>query len=223
MARRAEHKERLRCERIARDHEAARRAARTRRVRIGTGAAVALIAIAAVAVAVASSGGNGGGGSPAPAPKLSQVQARSLPHQIAANIRQANQVIDTPVQDKLASLRGVPVVVNQWASWCPNCKFEFPFFQHLAQRYRGQVAFLGLDSQDSKGNAEDFLRGHPVDYPSVFDHSAAQAASLGGGQAWPTTFFINAAGQRVFVHIGAYASEQALDTDIQRYANPTRS
>jgi thiol-disulfide isomerase/thioredoxin len=132
-------------------------------------------------------------------------------------------VIDASVQDRLTSLKGVPVVVNQWASWCPNCKFEFPFFQHLSKRYRGQVAFLGLDSQDSKGKAEDFLSTHPVEYPSVFDQSAAQAASIGGGQAWPTTFFFNSVGQRVFVHVGAYASEQALAADIQRYANPTRS
>jgi thiol-disulfide isomerase/thioredoxin len=224
MARRAEHKERLCQERAAREREAARRAARVKRLRFAAGGTVALLAVAAVAVALASSGG---GGTRAPAsarqPTLSQSEARSLPHQIAANIRQANQVIDTPVQEKLASLKGVPVVVNQWASWCPNCKFEFPFFEHLAQRYRGQVAFLGLDSQDSRGNAEDFLRGHPLDYPSVFDQSAAQAASLGGGQAWPTTFFFNAAGERVYVHVGAYASEQALAADIQRYARPARS
>jgi thiol-disulfide isomerase/thioredoxin len=225
MASRAQEKERLRRERIAREQEEARRPARAGRLRLGAGGGIALIAVAAVAVAVASSGGSGGSrsSSSAPPPKLSQAEARSLPHQIAANIRQANQVIDTSVQDKLASLRGVPVVVNQWASWCPNCKFEFPFFQHLAQRYRNQVAFLGLDSQDSKGNAADFLRGHPVDYPSVFDQSAAQAASLGGGQAWPTTFFFNAAGERVYVHVGAYASEQALAADIKRYANPSRS
>lgn len=224
MARRAQDKERLRRERSAREQEAARRAARKRRLQLGAGAAAALIIAALVAVAAANSGGGGSGAkSAAAAPKLSQADARSLPPQIAANVKQANQVIDTSVQAKLASLRGVPVVVNQWASWCPNCKFEFPFFQDLSQRYRGKVAFLGLDSQDSKGNAENFLSTHPVDYPSVFDQSAAQAASIGGGQAWPTTFFFNSAGQRVFVHVGAYASEQALAADIQRYANPMRS
>jgi thiol-disulfide isomerase/thioredoxin len=224
MARRAQDKERLRRERLARQQEAAREAARKRRLRLGAGGGAAVIIVAVVAVAVANSGGGGGGAkSAAAAPKLSQAEARSLPPQIAANVKQANRVIDTSVQAKLASLRGVPVVVNQRASWCPNCKFEFPFFQHLSQRYRGQVAFLGLDSQDSKGNAEDFLSTHPVNYPSVFDQSAAQAQSLGGGQAWPTTFFFNSAGQRVFVHVGAYASEQALAADIRRYANPTRS
>ena len=223
MAGRAQRKERLRQERIAREQEAARRATPAKRLRFAAGGVVALIAVAAVAVAVASSGGGGGAPAPAQQPRLSQSGVRSLPRQVAANFRQANQVIETSVQDKLASLKGVPVVVNQWASWCPNCKFEFPFFQHLAKRYSGQVAFLGLDSQDSKGNAEHFLRSHPVDYPSVFDKSAAQAASLGGGQAWPTTFFFNAAGQRVYVHVGAYASEQALAADIQRYANPSRS
>jgi thiol-disulfide isomerase/thioredoxin len=197
----------------------------SKRLRLAAAGAVALLAVAAVVVAVAASG-RGGGGSvrqPAPQPNLSPAATAGLPRQIAANLKQANQVIDMPIAAKLVSLRGVPVVVNQWASWCPNCRFEFPFFQHLARRYLRQVAFVGLDSQDSKDGAEGFLERHPVDYPSVFDHSAGQAISLGGGQAWPTTFFFNAAGQRAFVHIGAYASEQSLAADILRYAQPQRS
>jgi thiol-disulfide isomerase/thioredoxin len=141
-----------------------------------------------------------------------------VPSQLAANIAEANRVIDTPVGPKLAALRGAPVVVNQWASWCPNCKSEFPFFQREAQRYRRQVAFLGLDAEDQRADAESFLRQFPVNYPSVFDPSAQQAASLGGGQGWPTTFFIDRTGSETFLHEGAYASEALLDRDIRRYA-----
>ena len=141
-----------------------------------------------------------------------------VPRQISANIAEENQVIETPVTAKLAALKGVPVVVNQWASWCPNCKAEFPFFQRESQRYDRRVAFLGLDAQDQRAGAEDFLKKFPVNYPSVFDQSAQQAASLGGGQGWPTTFFIDRAGNETFVHDGAYSSEALLDQDIRRYA-----
>ena len=154
--------------------------------------------------------------SAAPAPPARP--SAGLPSQIAANIAEQNRVIETPIQAKLAAMKGVPVVVNQWASWCPNCKAEFPYFQRDAQRYDRRVAFLGLDAQDQRSGAEEFLKRFPVDYPSVFDQSAQQAASLGGGQGWPTTFFIDRSGNETFVHEGAYASEAQLERDVRRYA-----
>ena len=152
------------------------------------------------------------------APALPPSAAGGLPAQIAGNAAEENKVIETPIEAKLATLRGVPVVVNQWASWCPNCKAEFPFFQRESQRYAKQIAFLGLDAQDQRSGAEAFLRKLPVNYPSIFDPTAQQAASIGGGQGWPTTFFIDRTGKETFVHEGAYASEATLDRDIQRYA-----
>jgi cytochrome c biogenesis protein CcmG/thiol:disulfide interchange protein DsbE len=222
MSRRAQQKERLRQERLEAERAAAAEG-RTRLLKRAAVGGIAALAIAGIAVAVASSGSGGGSTkaqSAGAAPKLSKREAASLPRPIARNIREANQVVDGSVQTKLASLKGVPVVVNQWASWCPNCKSEFPFFQRLSQRYRSQVAFVGLDSQDSRSNAESFLRQFPVDYPSIYDRNAGEAASIGGGQAWPTTVFFDASGQRTFVHIGGYATEQTLDADIQRYARP---
>jgi thiol-disulfide isomerase/thioredoxin len=114
-------------------------------------------------------------------------------------------------------------VVNQWASWCPNCKQEFPFSQQLAHTYERRVAFVGLDSQDSRGDAEAFLRGFPVTYPSLYDPSAAQARSIGGGQGWPTTFFYDRTGRQTYVRQGGYTSLESLRADIQRYALGTTS
>jgi thiol-disulfide isomerase/thioredoxin len=114
-------------------------------------------------------------------------------------------------------------VVNQWASWCPNCKQEFPFSQQLAHTYERRVAFVGLDSQDSRGDAEAFLRGFPVTYPSLYDPSAAQARSIGGGQGWPTTFFYDRTGRQTYVRQGGYTSLESLRANIQRYALRTTS
>ena len=217
MARRARDNERYRRKRLEAERAAAARVKRRQLMLAGGGiAAAALVVVAVVAVAP---GGDGGGASGAPpTPKLSAKERGSLPKQVAQNLSEANQVVNTSLSAKLSSLRGVPVVVNQWASWCPNCKFEFPFFQQDANRFQKEVAFLGLDSQDDQGDAEGFLKQYPVPYPSIFDQSASEAASIGAGQSWPTTVFIDPSGQVVNVHIGAYATEAQLRADIERYA-----
>jgi cytochrome c biogenesis protein CcmG/thiol:disulfide interchange protein DsbE len=216
MSSRRSDKERRRAERLAAADTVAARAKR-RRWAIVLGA-VTSVGVIATIVAIAAGGSGGGNSTPAqPPPKLAAGQRHGVPRQISAELRQANQVIDTPLQSELAKLRGVPVVVNQWASWCPNCKFEFPFFQRESRRFRKQVAFLGLDSQDSQGNAEAFLNQYPVTYPSVFDQDASQAASIGAGRSWPTTIFFGRSGQPVNVHIGAYPTEALLRADIERY------
>jgi cytochrome c biogenesis protein CcmG, thiol:disulfide interchange protein DsbE len=188
-------------------------------MRILAAGVAGLVAVAGVTAAVVSArNDNGAVRASRPQPKPTSAELTALPAAIRANLREANRVVDTSIQAKLAALRGVPVVVNQWASWCPNCKAEFPFFQQLAKRYRGQVAFLGLDSQDSRGNAEDFLKQYPVEYPSIYDQSAAQAQSIGGGQGWPTTIYINKDGRRTFIRPGGYTTLESLDADIRQYA-----
>jgi cytochrome c biogenesis protein CcmG, thiol:disulfide interchange protein DsbE len=143
---------------------------------------------------------------------------RRVPDVIRANLREGNRVVDGRLQDRLAALKGVPVVVNQWASWCPPCRAELPLFKQLADRYRTQVAFVGLNSRDERAAAERFLREFPVQYPSVFDGEAEQARSIGAGTSWPTTVFYDAAGDVRLIHRGGYATVDALDADIRAYA-----
>jgi len=126
-------------------------------------------------------------------------------------------VIDENVTARLAKLKGVPVVVNMWASWCPNCRAEFGYFQGLSKAYDGKVAFLGLDSNDNRGDAESFLKQFPVPYPSINDPGADQARSVGARLGWPTTIFYDAKGKRRFVRQGGYTSQGSLDADIRAY------
>ena len=119
---------------------------------------------------------------------------------------------------RVSSLRGVPVVVNQWASWCGPCKFEFPFFGALARKYEGEVAFLGVNSQDAEQDARDFLADNEVPFPHYFDQDVEIARLFGGGRAWPTTAFYDRRGRLAFTHAGAYKDEAALEADIRRYA-----
>ncbi len=82
----------------------------------------------------------------------------------------------------------------------------------------GEVAFVGLNSQDERGAAEDFMDEIPVGFPSIFDPDAGVAATFGGGQVWPTTMFFDRNGKLVNVKLGAYATAELLDDDIRRFA-----
>jgi cytochrome oxidase Cu insertion factor (SCO1/SenC/PrrC family)/thiol-disulfide isomerase/thioredoxin len=115
---------------------------------------------------------------------------------------------------RLAALRGHPVVVNAWASWCPPCRSELPLFATAARRFGGRVAFVGLDVSDADGRARAFLAGQPVGYPSYSDVDGAVARSLGAPQGLPVTLFLDANGRVFHVHAGAYASERALGEDV---------
>ena len=110
------------------------------------------------------------------------------------------------------------MVVNQWASWCGPCRYEFPFFEHMARRYGDRVGFLGVNSKDGREAALRFLKDHPVPYPHYFDPDAKIARVFRGGRAFPTTAFYDEAGRLAFVHIGAYADEEKLEADIRSYA-----
>lgn len=232
MATRKSENEARRQRRLAQERDSEERAKRRgNRIYRSLGAVVIAIAVAVTVVIVTSNTSNSVdsvdssrlapvaensstvAGFPTP-PGRRPVGAAAV---LVANTRQADRVLDTTIQAKLAQLPGVPVVINQWASWCPNCRAEFPFFQQAGRRYAKRIAFVGLDSQDSQSNAQAFLGRFPVDYPSVFDQNASQAQSLGAGQGWPTTIYLNAKHQITNVHVGAYQSLQSLEQDISHY------
>lgn len=172
-----------------------------------------------VLAACGGSGGGAGGADAVPAPVARPTA--ELPAKLAANVKQADEFVGAGVDDfeaRLARLRGHPVVVNQWASWCDPCRFEIPFFRAMTAKYGDRVAFVGIDLQDDRGSAEDFMRELPSGFPSVFDPDGSVTRTLGGGQASPTTFYLDKNGKRVFAKIGAYANAGKLEEDIRRYA-----
>lgn len=148
--------------------------------------------------------------------------ARALagsPQPLAALHGQAGRLLaaDASLQAEVHALRGYPVVINAWASWCPPCRAEFPLLASASARYGRRVAFLGNDTSDSAGDARAFLSKHPVSYPS-FQASMNTLGSLAQIENLPTTIFINRVGRVVYVHLGSYDTETSLTQDIQRYA-----
>jgi cytochrome c biogenesis protein CcmG/thiol:disulfide interchange protein DsbE len=114
--------------------------------------------------------------------------------------------------------QGKPVVVNKWASWCGPCRAEFPFLASQARKRRGEIAFVGVNSQDNRADAKRFLADYPVPYKHFEDPRQDIAASFNGVQGFPVTAFYTADGEREYVHFGGYPSEAELAEDIDRYA-----
>ena len=121
---------------------------------------------------------------------------------------------------RLRSVRGKPVVVNQWASWCGPCRAEFPLLARQAVKRRGQVAFLGVNSRDATEEAEAFLVQSPTPFAHVEDPDAEVARVFRGGRSWPTTAFYDADGKLNYTKQGSYRTERDLAEDIDRYARP---
>ena len=66
---------------------------------------------------------------------------------------------------QLRALRGYPVVVNMWASWCGPCRIELPHFQREALRRGARVAFLGVNVADNAQEARELAERYPMPYP----------------------------------------------------------
>ena len=143
-------------------------------------------------------------GSPPPLASLHQQAGQLLGHQSA-------------LAERIRALRGYPIVINAWASWCGPCRSEFTLFAAASARYGRQVAFLGADTDDSAGDAHTFLAAHPVSYPS-YETTTPDLSSLAAVQGLPTTIYISPAGKVVYVHTGQYDSQGTLDQDISSSA-----
>src|SRR5271167_2607575 len=186
---------------------------------------IALAAAAILAVLVVGLLQLGDSSSPSAAPStltLAQMRARlsGSPPALAGLHAQANQILPgglPALRARLAALRGTPIVINKWASWCEPCRQEFGVFQRVSVSRGRQVAFLGIDSGDTNAHALAFLRSFPVSYPSFSDPNGQAGASITDSAFTPVTVFINRSGSK-FIHQGPFLSVAKLEQDVRRYA-----
>lgn len=137
---------------------------------------------AAASVAAACSGGEGSGaaarpdpGNPAPAFEAVSLQGDTV---------------------SLESLRGAPVLLNLWATWCPPCRAETPYLQSLHERFgpRGlQVVGVTVDSRAARKDVEAFVVEYGVTYRILHDPSM-RSMDLFSVFGLPATYVIGADG-----------------------------
>jgi thiol-disulfide isomerase/thioredoxin len=118
-------------------------------------------------------------------------------------------------QDLLGQLRGTPIVVNIWASWCDPCIREAPLLSSAARTHR-DVQFLGVDHQDGRDGAETFIEQHHIPYPSVFDPGGTILTDV-GALGPPATLFYDADGNQIAKVVGEL-SEATLAEHLRAIA-----
>ena len=115
----------------------------------------------------------------------------------------------------LEDLRGTPVVVNLWASWCEPCEREMPMLAQAA-RANPDVQFLGVDTLDAREGAEAFIAEYGVPFPSLFDPDGAIRTDL-DSFGLPVTVFFDAEGSQV-AKVDGELSQTALDEHVAAIA-----
>jgi len=108
---------------------------------------------------------------------------------------------------RMADLRGRPVVVNFWASWCGPCVEEFPLLKAAAERHAADgLAVVGIVYQDRTEAARDFMASHGGTWPAAMDPGEVVAAAY-NIVGPPETFFIGADGTIAARQLGQFSAE----------------
>jgi thiol-disulfide isomerase/thioredoxin len=125
-------------------------------------------------------------------------------------------VLDGAPAVSLAALRGRPVIVNFWSSSCVPCRTETPALEAAHRAAAGRVAFLGVDEEDLRGDAQDAVRRWGATYPSAYDRAGVLADSY-RLRGLPTTMLVAADGHIRSRHTGAL-SRTAIDRLVREAA-----
>ncbi len=117
---------------------------------------------------------------------------------------------------KLSDLRGKAVVLNFWATWCPPCKQEIPWFVELQKRYGPEgLQIVGVAMDDGgQEDVEKFAAENPINYPILLGQEQV-AEQYGGIDYLPTTFYIDRNGV-VINRVFGQASRDEIEQNIKR-------
>ncbi len=170
-------------------------------------AVAAIVIVGSIALTVRSDGGSSNPAASSSPAIVAAAGVEGLP-------RTVSELPGTDAEafrSLLGDLRGTPVVVNLWASWCEPCEREMPMLSAAAVDER-DVQFLGIDTLDSRSGAEAFIAEYAVPFPSLFDPDASVRTEL-GSFGLPVTVFFDADGNQV-AKVDGELSQSTLDEHL---------
>jgi peroxiredoxin len=115
---------------------------------------------------------------------------------------------------KLSDLRGQPVLINFWASWCGPCRLEMP---NLVQTYAAHQAegfvILAVNPtiEDTRPDVKAFVEEFNIPFPVLLDETGEVTNQLYRLRGLPTSVFVNRAGQITHIHLGAMTNQQMTE------------
>lgn len=108
----------------------------------------------------------------------------------------------------LSDLKGQVIMINFWASWCTPCRQEMPLLNEIYDTYKkAGFTLVGINLDEDKGDAEDFLKKVPVTFPVLHDPLGA-VAELYDNRAMPSSYFIDRQGKLAHLHRGYRPGEE---------------
>jgi peroxiredoxin len=118
--------------------------------------------------------------------------------------------VDTSgAQVDLQQMRGLPVVVNFWASWCQPCVKEMPLIDEVYRSASDRFMLISINVGDTKGTVNEFMAEHGISFPVLID-AAGKAAERYRVSALPATFAIDAEGRISHTGIGQLTDAEQL-------------
>jgi peroxiredoxin len=116
----------------------------------------------------------------------------------------------------LGDLRGKPVILNFWATWCHPCVFEMPFLQRVYEEQSAEgLVLLAINIGGTSSQVKEFLQAHNLSLTALLDtkQDVAQRYNI---QYIPTTFFIDKDGIIQVVKVGAFPSKETIEGDLYK-------
>ena len=107
----------------------------------------------------------------------------------------------------LVGLRGRPVIVNIWASWCSPCRTETPLLERAWEAHGDRVMIIGVASKDIASSSVAFMKEFGVRYPNLFDESGDIRTAL-GLRGFPTTYVFAANGELRTTIVGGLTEQR---------------
>ena len=116
----------------------------------------------------------------------------------------------------LSDLRGSPVVLNFWTTWCGPCVFEMPFLQEVHEEWADKgLVLLAINVGESASKVNDFLQTHDLSLTVILDtrQTIAQQYNI---RAIPATFFIDRNGIIQIIKIGAFQNKTQIENGLSK-------